>query len=184
MMAALLIGPLCLGKVLHDLLGDRFAIGATSDFGLDDAHDLTHVGAGGGSGFGDGGCDDGADFFGAHGGGKVFFEDGDFSLFGLGELAAVGGFKLLDGVLSLLDLLADNGEGVCMSDDVVFVTGFDGGVGEGRFQGAEGSEGNGILGLHGGLQIFHDCFSECAHVMVLAGISGWCKPWSCGRGGM
>lgn len=148
-----------LGQFGLDGLGEGFSVGAALGFLLKEFHDFTHVGAGGGSGFGNGLGDGGFDFFGGERGGEVFFEDGDFCLFLFGEFGATGLFELGDGVLALFDLFPDDAGDFGFVESGVGPAFFDGRVFDGGFEGAQGAEGEGVLGSHCGFEVFGDLFS-------------------------
>ena len=165
------------GEPFHDLLGESLAIGATAGAFLENLHHLAHVGPAAGSGFGDRGVDEGAEFFCGKGGGEVGVEDLDLGFLDIGEFGSPSLFELLDGVLALFDLFSDNVGflgviklGICPALG-------DGGVLDGALQGPQGVQGLLVLGSHGRFEVFGDLCADCSHGWE----SRWCDAWGEGE---
>ena len=71
---------------------------------------------------------------------------------------AAAALELLDAVAALLELALEDGEDVGVAE--FFAALFDFGVLDGGFEHADGAAAGGVLGAHGGLEVFAELFAE------------------------
>ena len=143
-----------------DLGAEGATIDASGGFFVENFHHGTHVLAGGGAGFGDGGFDQVRDFFRRELLGEVGVEDVDLGFLGGSHFGSAAFIKSFHGVLAFLDLFTDDGERVGVLERATSAAFFDGGVHEGGFEHAENAEFGGLPGHHGGFDVMVDAGLE------------------------
>ena len=128
--------------------------------GHDGGDDLAHLAGRGGAHFGDGGIDEGGQFFFGQGLGQIALDDGQFGGFLVGQILTAGGGILLDGVLTLLAFLDDEVEHLGIVQGAAGTAQVHQTVLDGGLEQAQDGQTHGVLGLVGLDVIFFDSFKQ------------------------
>ena len=153
--------PIPLGKLLLNLGTEAFAVGTSRGLGLSSLHDSAHLGFSGCSNLGDRLHDQSGKLLGGKGGRKINGEYGNLGLLFLGHLGTASLLETGGSILTLLDLLPQDGCRRLVIDHGIGAALLDSGILKSALHHAERAQLGGVAGFHGFLEVVVDAFGEC-----------------------
>lgn len=154
--------------MLLNLGAETLAIGTSRGLGLSSLHDSAHLGLAdtpwcskSSSGLRNRLFDQSGKLLRGKGGRKINCEHGNLGLLLLGHLGTASLLETGGSILTLLDLLAQDGGCRLVIHHGISSALFNGGILEGALDHAERTQLGGVTGFHGFLEVVVDAFGEC-----------------------